>query len=111
MAGDPNQAIFFVGYTDPDTPGGKMRAAKHGETFVFSPSGGELTLNCEVDHFDLTAHANRDELLDFVGQVEPRTLVLGHGDDEARAWFAQAVNNRYPKIQVLQPGPGETVEI
>lgn len=111
MAGDENQAIFFVGYTDPDTPGGKMRAAKKGETFVFSPSGGELTLNCELDHFDLTAHANRDELLDFVGQVEPRTLILGHGDDDARAWFAQEVAVRYPKIKVLQPGPGETVEV
>jgi Cft2 family RNA processing exonuclease len=111
MAGDENQAIFFVGYTDPDTPGGKMRAAKKGETFVFSPSGGELTLNCEVDHFDLTAHANRDELLDFVGQVEPRTLILGHGDDDARAWFAQEVAARHPKIKVLQPGPGEAVEV
>jgi len=111
MAGDENQAIFFVGYTDPDTPGGKMRAAKKGETFVFSPSGGELTLNCEVDSFDLTAHANRDELLDFVGQVEPRTLILGHGDDDARAWFAQEVAARHPKIKVLQPGPGESVEV
>ena len=111
MAGDENQAIFFVGYTDPDTPGGRMRAAKHGETFLFSPSGGELTLNCEVDAFDLTAHANRDELLDFVGRVEPRTVVLGHGDDDARAWFAQAISQRHPKMKILQPGPGEVVEV
>src|SRR5262249_54992571 len=79
MAGDPEQAIFFVGYTDPDTPGGRLKAAKHGETFLFSPSGGEVTKLCEIEEFDLTAHANRHDLLDFVGQVAPRTVLLGHG--------------------------------
>lgn len=109
MAGDENHAIFFVGYTDPDTPGGRMRMAKKGEPFIFSPSAGELTVNCEMDAFDLTAHANRDELLDFVSQVEPRTVILGHGDNDSRAWFAEAINKRHPKIKVLQPGPGEAV--
>src|SRR2546421_2729298 len=68
MIGDPGQVIFFVGYTDPDTPGGRLRAAKDGETFIFSPSGGHVTLRCHIEEFDLTAHANREELLDFVGQ-------------------------------------------
>ncbi len=111
MAGQENDAIFFVGYADPDTPGGRMRAAPKGEPFLFSPSAGELTVNCELESFDLTAHANRDELLDFVGEVEPHTVILAHGDDEARAWFAQAINQRHPKIKVLQPGPGEAVEV
>src|SRR6267378_2775087 len=29
MTGDPAQAIFFVGYTDGDTPGGRLKASKH----------------------------------------------------------------------------------
>ena len=33
MMGDERMAIFFVGYADPDTPAGRLRAAKHGETF------------------------------------------------------------------------------
>jgi len=84
MIGDARQAIFFVGYADPDTPAGRLRAAKPGETFIFSPGIGEVTRNCEVQEFDLTAHANRDELLDFVGEVGPRVVVLGHGDDVAQ---------------------------
>ncbi|MBI3192065.1 MAG: MBL fold metallo-hydrolase, partial [Pedosphaera parvula] len=47
MIGDERQAIFFVGYADPDTPAGHLRAAKPGETFVFSGSAGEVTRNCE----------------------------------------------------------------
>src|SRR5499427_2837899 len=80
MIEDPDQAIFFVGYTDPDTPGGRLKAAKHGETFLLSASGGEVTRWCEIEDFDLTAHANRGELLDFVGEVDPRVVLLGHGE-------------------------------
>ncbi len=111
MAGDPQMAIFFVGYTDPDSPGGRLRAAKPGEPFLFSPSGGELVRNCEIEDFDLTAHANRDEMLDFVGQVEPRTVLLTHGDEASRNWFEQQIRARYPKVKVLQPKPGETVQL
>ena len=111
MAGEEQHAIFFVGYADPQTPGGRLKAAQPGETFFFSPSAGELTRRCEVDDFDLTAHASRDDLLDFVGQVNPRTVLLGHGEDASRAWFEQQIRARYPKIKVVQPQPGLTVEV
>jgi Cft2 family RNA processing exonuclease len=111
MIGNKQHSIFFVGYSDPDTPAGHLRAAKQGETFVFSPSGGEVTRLCEIEEFDLTAHANRTDLLDFVGRVEPRTVLLGHGEDNSRAWFAQQIRARHPKIKILQPKPGETVEL
>jgi Cft2 family RNA processing exonuclease len=111
MMGDPTQAIFFVGYADPDTPGGHLKAAKQGETFVFSPSGGQVTRLCEVGEFDLTAHANRDDLLDLVGRVDPRTVLLGHGDADSRGWFEDQIRARHPKIKVIQPKPGEKVEV
>jgi Cft2 family RNA processing exonuclease len=111
MIGDERQAIFFVGYADPDTPGGRLKAAKPGETFVFSGSAGEVTKRCEVQDFDLTAHANRDELLDFVGQVNPRVVILGHGEAGSRRWFEEQIRSRHPKIKVFQPSPGDAVEI
>jgi len=111
MIGDERQAIFFVGYADPDTPGGRLKAARSGDTFVFSGSAGEVTKRCEVQDFDLTAHANREELLDFVGQVSPRAVLLGHGEEESRNWFEQQLRARHPKIKVIQPGPGKSVEV
>ncbi len=110
MIGDEKQAIFFVGYADPETPGGRLKAAKHGESFLFSPGAGEVIKRCEVEDFDLTAHANRDELLDFVGQVSPRAVLLGHGEEDSRRWFEEQIRLRYPKIKVIQPEPGKTVE-
>ena len=111
MIGDKDQAIFFVGYADPGTPGGRLKAAKPGETFILSPSAGEVTRRCEVEDFDLTAHANRDDLLDFVGEVEPRIVLLSHGEDESRDWFTEQIHARYPKIKVLAPKPGEALEV
>lgn len=111
MIGDEKQAIFFVGYADPDTPGGRLKSARPGEAFVFSGSAGEVTKRCEVEDFDLTAHANRDELLDFVGQVSPRTVLLGHGDNDSRQWFEDQIRIRYPKVKVVQPAPGKSIEV
>lgn len=111
MIGDPRHAIFLVGYTDPDTPGGRLRAARPGETFLFSPSGGEVTRACDVREFDLTAHANREDLLAFVGEVEPRAVLLGHGEQASRNWFEEQIRARHPKIKILQPQPGQQVEI
>ena len=110
MIGDERQAIFFVGYADPETPGGRLKAAQQGETFFFSPSGGEVTKRCEVQDFDLTAHANREDLLEFVDQVSPRTIVLGHGDEDSRLWFEEQIHARHPKIKVIHATPGLSVD-
>jgi Cft2 family RNA processing exonuclease len=111
MIGDERQAIFFVGYADPDTPGGRLKAAKPGATFVMSGSAGEVTKRCEVLEFDLTAHANRGELLDFVDQVSPRAVLLGHGEIESRNWFEQQIRARHPKMKIIQPEPGKSVVV
>jgi Cft2 family RNA processing exonuclease len=111
MIGDERMAVFFVGYTDPDTPGGRLRAARPGETFLFSADGGKVTRNCEVEEFDLTAHANREDLLDFVGRVGPRTVLLGHGEQESRLWFEEQLRARWPKMKIIQPEPGKVAEV
>jgi len=111
MIGDENQHIFFVGYTDPETPGGRLRAAKHGETFLFSPSAGEVTRRCHIENFDLTAHADREEMLEFACQVDPRAILLVHGDADSRAWYEQQFRARRPKTKIFQPGPGQTIEV
>ncbi len=110
MMGDPRQAIFFVGYADPDTPGGRLKTSKPGEPFMFSASAGEVTRRCELQEFDLTAHANRDDLLDFAGKVSPKVILLGHGEQSSRQWFEEQLRARHPNIRIVQPAPGLVVE-
>ncbi len=111
MVGDERQSIFFVGYADPDTPGGRLKASQPGETFVFSPGAGRVTRHCDVQDFDLTAHANREDLLDFVEQVTPRAILLGHGGEDSRQWFEEQIRARHPKIKIIQPPPGKSVSV
>jgi len=109
MAGDERQSIFFVGYADPDSPAGRLKKAALGETFVFSPSAGRLTRKCNLQDFDLSAHSNRSDLLEFVGRVAPRVVLLGHGDIDARSWSEQQIHQCWPKIKVIQPQPGVAI--
>jgi len=110
MMSDPRQAIFFVGYADPDTPGGRLKASKPGEPFLFSPSTGEVTRRCELQDFDLTAHANREALLDFASVVAPKVILLGHGELSSRQWFEEQLRARHPSMRIVQPAPGLAVE-
>lgn len=111
MAPEKSHSILFVGYAAPDTPAGAMRTADHGKPFSFSPEAAKLVRNCHLECFDLSAHATREELVDFALNVAPRTVVLGHGEPEAREWVEEALRDRMPRLNILQPGPGETLSL
>ena len=64
-----------------------------------------------MQDFDLTAHANREDLLEFVGQVAPRAILLGHGDADSRQWFEGELRFRWPKTNILQPQPGRPAAV
>ena len=51
------------------------------------------------------------ELVDFAVRLNPRTLILGHGEPDARDWMEQALRERLPKLLIHQPGPGESLEV
>lgn len=111
MMADERHGIFFVGYTDPETPGGRLKASKRGEPFYFSDLAGEVTRYCELGDFDLSAHADREALVEFVGLVGAEVVVLVHGEPDSVEWFKNRIYQRFPQVKVLSPGPGETVEI
>ena len=111
MAPVEKHAILFVGYAAPETPAGKLRAAARGEPFQFSGSNVVLKRNCEMQIFDLSSHANREELVDFAVRLSPRSVILGHGDPDARTWIEADLRTRLPRLNVLQPQPGETLSV
>ena len=109
LAGHARNTIAFVGYADPDTPGGKILATPHGEKFLFDSIDTVVKLNCQIERFELSGHADRDELLDFALRREPRAIVLNHGDPPAREWFMDEFKKADPSIKVINPTPLEPV--
>ena len=65
----------------------------------------------KIERFELSGHADRDELLDFALQATPRAIVLTHGDPPARAWFAEQLALNAPKIKVIDPVPLKTYQV
>lgn len=105
LLGHPRNTIGFVGYCDPDTPGGQLLAAKPGDTFLFAKAHVNAKIKARVERFHLSGHADRDQLLSFAEQTQARSIVLTHGDAPARAWFAKQLAERMPKTTVLDPVP------
>ncbi len=111
LVGNARNTIGFVGYCDPDTPGGKLLAAKNGDTFVFEAVGVKAKIKARVERFELSGHADREELAEFAIQTGARSIVLTHGDPAARAWFAQQLAEKAPASKVLDPVPLQTYQV
>jgi Cft2 family RNA processing exonuclease len=62
-------------------------------------------VKAQVERFELSGHADREELLEFAVQTGARSIVLTHGDPAARAWFAGQLEAHAPRSKVLDPVP------
>lgn len=99
-------AVFFVGYCDPETPGGELIGMKTGGEFKFKGLDHTAVLKAEVERFHLSGHADREELLDFAKSLSPEDIILTHGDPPARAWMKEALTKLLPGTRIHDPEPG-----
>ncbi|WOO42844.1 MBL fold metallo-hydrolase [Rubellicoccus peritrichatus] len=111
MLEHPENAVCFVGYCDPETPGGKLLASHHDDSFLFETLDYSCKIRAAIEQFDLSGHADRDELLNFALSRNPRAVVLAHGDPEAREWFDDAFAEHAPNIKVTDPIPSEQYQV
>lgn len=107
----PNNGVCFVGYCDPETPGGKLLADKEAESFFFEALDYLAPLRAAIMQFDLSGHASRDELVEYARHSAARNIILTHGDPEARAWFEVSLAEHLPDTRVLNPTPLVEYEI
>jgi Cft2 family RNA processing exonuclease len=101
----PKNGLCFVGYCDPDTPGGRLLEQRDAERFFFEALDYSAPRRASIDQFDLSGHAERQELLDYAMATQARSIVLTHGDTEARQWFARELTQQMPRASVLDPSP------
>jgi len=111
---DPKSAILLTGYqvegsngrnlTQKGTlflnRGARRRVAEEIQEKV------EFKIKCEVQQFDLSAHADHNELLTFIRGCDPENVVLMHS--EAREILAKDLVDEF---NVLIPQTGEEFEL
>ena len=108
---DPSQYLFFVGYSDPNSPAGRMRRSLHGENVQLDSGAPPVPFRCHRQEFTFSAHARREDLLSYAVKVRPKTVLLVHGDDPAVTWFRRELSALLPRSRVLAPQPGVSMDL
>jgi Cft2 family RNA processing exonuclease len=108
---DPDQSIFFVGYADPRSPAGRVRAANQGDTITLDADFPAQVLRCRTEEFNFSAHASRESIREYIQRLAPGTVILVHGDPPAVTWFEHTLKSDLPKSKIVVPQPGQTLEI
>lgn len=108
---DPRQSLFFVGYADPKSPAGHIRAAQPGDMVTLDPAWPPQELRCPVEVFNFSAHASRESLRDYIRRLAPKKVVLVHGDPPAVEWFRAQVAADLPGTEVVIPPPGVPIDL
>ena len=103
---DASQSLFFVGYSDPDSPAAKIRKASPGDEIRLDPDFATVPLRCRVQEFSFSAHATRETLRNYALLLKPAKVVLVHGDMPAMEWFQLALFKELGGSEVILPEPG-----
>ena len=102
MLGDPRHDVLFVGYQAAGTPGRDIQR--------YGPRGGYVRLDGR--RYDIraavhtlggySAHADQADLIRFIAQmrVEPRQVILVHGDHGAKQALQSELRARFPVTRV-----------
>lgn len=109
--GNPANSLFFVGYADPESPGGRIRHTCPGEPFTLDARQPAQKRECALDVFDFSAHSSRESMRAWVKKVAPKKIVLVHGDPAAIEWFRGVFREDLPGSEVLVPEPGVPVDL
>jgi Cft2 family RNA processing exonuclease len=108
---NPQHYIFFVGYADPASPAGLLRAAKRGDLVTLDPDEPPQRLACHTEQFQFSAHASRESIVRYVTKLAPKKIVLVHGDVPAVEWTRAQLAAALPGSEVIVPTPGVELEL
>jgi putative mRNA 3-end processing factor len=102
---DPNSKLFFTGYQANGTIGKQIL-----ETKKFVEERMEMEIGMEVEKFDFSAHAQRDDMLAAVKKWNPEKIILVHGDFEVMEFFRERLKEiGFNKVET--PKQGQTLKL
>lgn len=108
---NPRNAVAFVGYTDPESPGYKIRNAKEGDMIKLARDLPPVQLRARVESFDLSAHATREQIADYAEKVKPKKMLLVHGEESAQQWFMRRFTETLPQTELIRPDVHQPIDL
>ena len=108
---DPSQYCFFIGYTDPNSPAGRVKNANSGDVVMLTSTDDPVPIRCHRETFTLSAHSRREDLLSYALKIRPKTIFLVHGDSGAIEWFSRELSSSLPGCRIMSPPPGLSIDL
>jgi len=94
---DPKSAILLVGYQAEDTNGRMLM-----EEGYVKIDGEVVKISCELQKYDFSAHADHDQIVNFIRECDPDNVIIMHS--ESREKFLPDLEGDY---NVILPNTGE----
>lgn len=111
ILGDASQHLFFVGYSDPDSPSARILKASPGEEIMLDKDHPAIPLKCDVREFSFSAHTNRETMRNYAALLRPSKILLVHGDRPALDWFQLALFRELGGTEVIVPESGRSYSL
>lgn len=111
---DEKNGVFLVGFAREDSPAHRLLVAAEegkGTEKIIDTMRGPQPINCDVDRFRLSGHSHRRDLVQLVEQLQPKQVVLVHGEPDARTWLSDNIRFFYPDVVVHQLQTGVPLEV
>lgn len=122
MVEHDKHAVLLVGFARHDSPAHRLfdaalqrdgagDGAVAEPQITLEPLRGPQAVRCRVDRFRFSGHSHRRDLLGLVDRLQPKRVILVHGETRAREWMADNIRFFHPEIDVFSPAQGETVRL
>ena len=111
---DEKNGILLVGFAKEDSPAQLLLDAVEkgpGTEVTLDRLTGPQPIHCDVERFRFSGHSHRRDLLRIVEKLRPKTILLVHGEEDARSWMADNIRYFYPEIEIILPAFGESIII
>jgi metallo-beta-lactamase family protein len=104
---DPSSVILMVGYQSPGSLGRRIRDGASAVTI----DGKKVNVRARVlTTGGFSAHADRDDLLNYAAEVSPKTAFVVLGEMASASFLAQRLSGFFG-IKTVIPQEGETYEL
>ena len=92
LAKHEGDAVLLTGYQDEESPGrALLDLAKSEGPKELRLGQATVPVACDFGTYGLSAHADRMQMVSWIEATSPRTVVLVHGDDEAKQMLARSL--------------------
>lgn len=105
---DVKNAIILTGYQDEESNGRMLLDLMKEEKALrkLKLNGKVHNINCDIDLAQLSAHADKSEIMSLMHLLKPKNVILGHGEQSAIEEFASLLTSEM-NTSVYVPNVGD----